>query len=59
MWVSPATKFDWSYFARWHYRSHQLGIVRYVTVLWHRESVDFVGSGVGGQGSGITVDADS
>src|SRR5690606_4437547 len=25
------------YFARWHYRSHRVGGVRFVTVLWHGE----------------------
>ncbi|MDQ3332847.1 MAG: ATP-binding cassette domain-containing protein [Planctomycetota bacterium] len=28
---------DWPRFARWHYRSHRVGSVRFVTVLWHRE----------------------
>lgn len=29
------TRADWAYFARWHYRSHTLGLVKRVTLLWH------------------------
>jgi len=35
LWISRGSRCDWSYFARWHYRSHNLGVVRHVTVLWH------------------------
>jgi GNAT superfamily N-acetyltransferase len=35
LWVSQATKSDWPYFARWHYRSHHVGLTRFVTLLWH------------------------
>ena len=31
------TRADWPYFARWHYRSHTLGPVRRVTLLWHED----------------------
>jgi GNAT superfamily N-acetyltransferase len=31
------TRADWPYFARWHYRSHTLGPVRQVTLLWHED----------------------
>ncbi|ODA28777.1 ATP-binding cassette domain-containing protein [Planctopirus hydrillae] len=33
--LTTGTKRDWAYFARWHYRSHSVGIVRFVTILWH------------------------
>ncbi|MBX9626825.1 MAG: hypothetical protein K2X82_23695 [Gemmataceae bacterium] len=33
-WLSDGTAADWPYFARWHYRSHRLGFVRRVTLLW-------------------------
>jgi ABC-type ATPase with predicted acetyltransferase domain len=40
LWISAATGADWPYFARWHYRSHRVGPVRFVTLLWHgREPV--------------------
>jgi ABC-type lipoprotein export system ATPase subunit/GNAT superfamily N-acetyltransferase len=40
LWISAATGADWPYFARWHYRSHRIGPVRFVTLLWHgREPV--------------------
>src|SRR5690606_15039938 len=29
-------KSDWPYFARWHYRSHHLGLIRCVMLLWQR-----------------------
>ena len=35
LWISRATKLDWSYFAGWHYRSHILPCVRFMTLLWH------------------------
>ncbi|HEX6985996.1 MAG TPA: hypothetical protein VF170_11500, partial [Planctomycetaceae bacterium] len=35
--LTPGTLADWPYFARWHYRSHRVGSVRFVTVLWRRE----------------------
>ncbi|MBA2226688.1 MAG: hypothetical protein N3E46_04670 [Gemmataceae bacterium] len=35
LWLSDGTVRDWPYFARWHYRSHHLGCVRRVTLLWH------------------------
>ncbi|MFO1094636.1 MAG: hypothetical protein U0992_15220 [Planctomycetaceae bacterium] len=35
MWISAAAKRDWPYFARWHYRSHYVGLTRFVTLLWH------------------------
>jgi ABC-type lipoprotein export system ATPase subunit/GNAT superfamily N-acetyltransferase len=37
LWLSDGTVRDWPYFARWHYRSHHLGCVRKVTLLWHGE----------------------
>jgi hypothetical protein len=37
LWISPATKSDWSYFARWHYRSHHVGLIRSMMTLWHRD----------------------
>jgi hypothetical protein len=33
--VSVGSLADWSPFARWHYRSHRVGSVRFVTVLRH------------------------
>lgn len=38
LWISPATRADWPYFARWHYRSHHIGLVRFMTLLWHRDA---------------------
>ncbi|HVJ85016.1 MAG TPA: hypothetical protein VM452_05180 [Caulifigura sp.] len=35
LWISPATRRDWPYFARWHYRSHELALTRFHTLLWH------------------------
>lgn len=35
--ISRATKSDWTYFARWHYRSHHIGFTKFVTQLWHGE----------------------
>jgi len=35
LWLSATAKSDWPYFARWHYRSHNLGITRCLTLLWH------------------------
>ena len=37
MCITSGTKTDWSYFARWHYRGHTIGLVRQVTLLWHGE----------------------
>ena len=34
-WISEATKADWPYFAGWHYRSHEIGLLRFLTLLWH------------------------
>ena len=34
-WLSDGAVADWPYFARWHYRSHELGFVRRVVLLWH------------------------
>ena len=36
-WLSDGSPADWPYFARWHYRSHRLGFVRRVMLLWHGE----------------------
>ncbi|QDT36114.1 ATP-binding cassette domain-containing protein [Stratiformator vulcanicus] len=33
--ITTGSRLDWPYFTRWHYRSHNLGSVRFVTVLWH------------------------
>jgi ABC-type lipoprotein export system ATPase subunit/GNAT superfamily N-acetyltransferase len=33
--ITRGSKADWPAFARWHYRSHRLGSVRWVTLLWH------------------------
>ena len=35
LYVSEGFRTDWSRFARWHYRSHQIGLVQSVCVLWH------------------------
>jgi GNAT superfamily N-acetyltransferase len=35
LWLSIGSRSDWPYFARWHYRSHHVGFVRRVTLLWH------------------------
>jgi GNAT superfamily N-acetyltransferase len=35
--VAVGTLADWPQFARWHYRSHHVGSVRFVTVLRHGE----------------------
>lgn len=35
--ITTGTARDWAYFARWHYRSHRVGTVRFVTLLWHGE----------------------
>jgi ABC-type lipoprotein export system ATPase subunit len=35
--IEEGTKADWPPFARWHYRSHHLGIVRRVTLLRHED----------------------
>lgn len=37
LWLSEGTIADWPYFARWHYRSHRLGFVKRVVLLWHGE----------------------
>lgn len=36
-WISTGTKSDWSYFSRWHYRSHNIGLIRKIFVLWHED----------------------
>jgi ABC-type uncharacterized transport system YnjBCD ATPase subunit/GNAT superfamily N-acetyltransferase len=33
--ITEGTKKDWQHFACWHYRSHNLGFVRQVKLLWH------------------------
>ena len=33
--ITTGSKADWAYFARWHYRSHHVGFVKFVTLLWH------------------------
>ena len=33
--LTTATRGDWPAFAGWHYRSHQVGVVRAGTLLWH------------------------
>jgi hypothetical protein len=35
-WLSDGAIADWPHFARWHYRSHELGFVRRVVLLWHK-----------------------
>ena len=35
LFLSRGGRCDWPRFARWHYRSHAIGLVRSVTVLWH------------------------
>ena len=35
--ITTGSAGDWPYFARWHYRSHRVGGVRFVTLLWHGE----------------------
>ena len=35
LYLSEGFRTDWPRFARWHYRSHQIGLVRSVCVLWH------------------------
>jgi GNAT superfamily N-acetyltransferase len=35
LWISEASRRDWPYFARWHYRSHELALTRFHTLLWH------------------------
>ena len=37
MWLSEGSRGDWPYFARWHYRSHEVACVRRVVTLWHGE----------------------
>src|SRR5262249_52829754 len=40
LWLSEGSRFDWAYFARWHYLGHGLGFVKRVILLWHgREPV--------------------
>jgi GNAT superfamily N-acetyltransferase len=36
LWLSDGAVADWPHFARWHYRSHKLGFVRRVVLLWHK-----------------------
>jgi len=35
LWLSNGSVADWPHFARWHYRSHHLGCVNKVLLLWH------------------------
>ncbi len=35
--ITVGSKVDWPAFASWHYRSHHLGLVKRVSVLWHGE----------------------
>lgn len=35
--MSLGSKADWPRFARWHYRSHHLAMVKRVALLWHEE----------------------
>ena len=35
LFLSRGQRSDWPRFARWHYRSHQIGLVRSIEVLWH------------------------
>ena len=35
--ITVGSKADWPAFADWHYRSHHLGLVKRVSVLWHGE----------------------
>ncbi|WP_166830539.1 hypothetical protein [Thalassoroseus pseudoceratinae] len=35
--ITVGSKTDWPAFADWHYRSHHLGLVKRVSVLWHGE----------------------
>ncbi|WP_437207286.1 hypothetical protein [Planctomicrobium sp. SH664] len=37
LWISTASKSDWPYFSRWHYRSHHLGLIRGAFLLWWQE----------------------
>lgn len=36
LWLSRATRCDWPYFARWHYRSHHIGLMKFGVLLWHQ-----------------------
>ena len=38
--ISRGGRADWPRFARWHYRSHQIGLVRSIAVLWHGQPTD-------------------
>jgi energy-coupling factor transporter ATP-binding protein EcfA2 len=35
--ITTGTKRDWPYFAGWHYRGKDLGVTRFITLLWHGE----------------------
>jgi len=34
LWLSEGARTDWPYFARWHYRGHDLGFVKKIILLW-------------------------
>ncbi|MGL6073540.1 MAG: ATP-binding cassette domain-containing protein [Fimbriiglobus sp.] len=36
--MTEGTTADWDQFAHWHYRSHDLGFVKRVNLLWHHET---------------------
>lgn len=35
--ITTGSRTDWPYFARWHYRSHSVGLSKLITILWHRD----------------------
>ena len=48
LFLTTASRGDWPRFARWHYRSHTVGVVRAGCLLWH-ESQPEDGSETGGR----------
>ena len=40
IYTSRGQRPDWPRFARWHYRSHQIGLVRSIALLWHGQPTD-------------------
>jgi ABC-type ATPase with predicted acetyltransferase domain len=36
--ITEGTSANWDHFAKWHYRSHDLGFVKRVNLLWHDEA---------------------
>ena len=40
LYLSRGQRPDWPRFARWHYRSHQIGLVRHIELLWHGRPED-------------------